>query len=33
MCLIPVGFPLGNFGPVVRKPVTEIMRFDRWTED
>jgi nitroreductase len=31
LCLIPVGFPLGNFGPVVRKPVTEIMRFDRWS--
>jgi nitroreductase len=30
-CLIPVGYPLGNFGPVTRKPVTEIMRFDRWS--
>ena len=30
-CLIPVGFPLGNFGPVTRKPVSEIMRFDRWS--
>ena len=29
-CLIPVGYPLGNFGPVTRKPVAEIMRFDRW---
>ena len=29
-CLIPVGYPLGNFGPVTRKPVEEIMRFDRW---
>ena len=29
-CLIPVGYPLGNFGPVTRKPVDEIMRFDRW---
>ncbi|HKI74054.1 MAG TPA: nitroreductase family protein, partial [Pseudomonadales bacterium] len=30
LCLIPVGYPLGNFGPVTRKPVNEIMRFDRW---
>lgn len=30
LCLIPVGFPVGNFGPVVRKPVAEIMRFDGW---
>ena len=31
LCLIPVGYPLGNFGPVTRKPVEEIMRFDRWS--
>lgn len=30
-CLIPVGYPLGRFGPVTRKPVSEIMRFDRWS--
>jgi len=30
LCLIPVGYPMGNFGPVTRKPVEEIMRFDRW---
>jgi nitroreductase len=30
ICLIPVGYPLGKFGPVTRKPVAEIMRFDRW---
>ncbi len=29
-CLIPLGYPSGNFGPVKRKPVTEVMRFDRW---
>ena len=28
--LIPVGYPLGHFGPVSRKPVSEIMRFDGW---
>ena len=30
LCLIPVGYPMGNFGPVSRKPLEEIMRFDRW---
>ncbi|MGD8832491.1 MAG: nitroreductase family protein [Pseudomonadales bacterium] len=30
-CLIPVGYPLGRFGPVTRKPVEEILRFDRWS--
>jgi nitroreductase len=30
-CLIPVGYPMGNFGPVVRKPTAEIMRWDRWS--
>ncbi len=30
LCLIPVGYPLGNFGPVVRKPVNDIMCFDQW---
>ncbi len=31
-CLIPVGYPLGNFGPVTRKPVADIVRFDRWSD-
>jgi len=31
MCLIPVGYPLGKFGPVTRKPLDEVMRFDRWS--
>jgi nitroreductase len=31
LCLIPVGYPKGKFGPVTRKPVSEIMRFDRWS--
>jgi nitroreductase len=30
-CIIPVGYPMGNFGPVTRRPVTEIMRWDRWS--
>jgi len=29
--LMPVGYPLGNFGPVTRKPVSEVMRWDRWS--
>jgi len=29
-CLIPVGYPLGKFGPVTRKPVEEVMRWDQW---
>jgi len=31
LCLIPVGYPIGKFGPVVRKPRAETMRFDSWT--
>ena len=30
--LIPVGYPLGKFGPVSRKPLEEILRFDKWTD-
>lgn len=29
--LIPVGYPMGKFGPVTRRPVSEIMRWDRWS--
>ncbi|MEM7004010.1 MAG: nitroreductase family protein [Pseudomonadota bacterium] len=31
VCLIPVGWPLGNFGPVSRMPVAETMHWDRWS--
>ncbi|MEM7080269.1 MAG: nitroreductase family protein [Pseudomonadota bacterium] len=31
ICLIPVGYPTGNFGPVTRMPVAEVMRWDRWS--
>jgi nitroreductase len=31
-CLIPVGYPTGKFGPVTRRPVEEVMRFDTWSE-
>ena len=30
--LIPVGYPLGKFGPVTRKPLEEILRFDTWSD-
>ena len=30
LCLIPVGYPMGKFGPVSRRAVAEVMRFDRW---
>ncbi|MEZ5597254.1 MAG: nitroreductase family protein [Pseudomonadales bacterium] len=32
LCLIPVGYPLGKFGPVSRRPIGEVMRFDRWND-
>ena len=32
LCMIPVGYPMGKFGPVTRRPVEEVMRFDRWSD-
>ena len=29
-CLIPVGYPMGKFGPVTRLPVEQTVRWDRW---
>jgi nitroreductase len=29
-CLIPVGWPLGNFGPLTRLPVEQTVHWDRW---
>jgi len=28
--LMPIGYPLGKFGPVRRKPLTEVAMHDRW---
>jgi nitroreductase len=28
--IIPVGYPMGNFGPVSRRPVDEIVMYERW---
>ena len=30
--VIPVGYPLGSFGPVRRRPVDEVMMCDRWSD-
>jgi nitroreductase len=27
---MPIGFPLGRFGPVRRKPAADLTYFDRW---
>jgi len=29
---IPIGYPLGNFGPTTRKSAEEVTYFDRWGE-
>lgn len=29
-CLIPVGYPVGKFGPVTRLPVEQTLHWDRW---
>ena len=29
-CLVPVGYPMGNFGPVSRLPVEETVHWDQW---
>ena len=30
LCLIPVGYPVGKFGPVTRLPVEETVHWERW---
>jgi nitroreductase len=30
--ILPIGYPLGNFGPVKRGPVGEVAYLDRWGE-
>ncbi len=30
-CLVPVGYPMGRFGPTTRRPLSEIMRWDHWS--
>ena len=28
--LVPIGYPLGRFGPVRRRPVADVLHWDRW---
>jgi nitroreductase len=28
--LMPIGYPVGNFGPLARRPVAEVTHADRW---
>lgn len=30
LALVPVGYPLGSFGAVRRRPVAEVLHWDRW---
>ena len=30
IAIIPIGYPLGRFGTVTRRPLTEIVHYDRW---
>ncbi|TDI91987.1 MAG: nitroreductase, partial [Chloroflexi bacterium] len=30
VALIPIGYPDANFGPTTRKPLDEILRWNRW---
>jgi nitroreductase len=30
--ILPIGYPLGRFGPVGRKPLEEVVYGDRWGE-
>ena len=32
VAVIPIGYPLGKFGPVTRRPVSEITHHDRWSD-
>ena len=31
VAMIPIGFPMGKFGPVRRTPVREITHFEKWS--
>ena len=30
--MMPIGYPLGKFGPVTRRPVAEVAHADRWSQ-
>ncbi len=29
--LMPIGYPQGRFGPVTRRPLSEVVHLDRWS--
>lgn len=31
VCVIPIGYPSGKFGPLSRRPVEEVLRWDSWS--
>lgn len=31
VCLIPVGYPIDRFGPVSRRPLDDVLRWDHWS--
>ena len=30
VAMIPIGYPMGQFGPVRRRPLTEVAHYDKW---
>jgi len=28
--IVPIGYPMGNFGPVSRRPLEEVTYLDHW---
>jgi nitroreductase len=28
--ILPIGYPLGKFGPLSRRPIEDVVHFDRW---
>lgn len=30
---IPIGYPIGRYGPLTRRPVAEVVRWNRWDAD
>jgi nitroreductase len=30
--ILPIGYPMGNFGPVRRGPLSDVVFLDRWGE-
>jgi hypothetical protein len=30
--MVPVGYPVGKFGPIARRPLAEVAHVDRWSQ-